>query len=230
MNIYKSNQGYQICLAPKKLTQMVTSAFFVRLFSNKKLYNKSYNSKEVKEFIQELSKKTVDSQECEYYTELLELYYLFNKNCDFCFKLKDSYNPKKDSIRTINDLTKFRDETPDVIVRYQKLEYYFELKRYRGEVTFEAIYNFVKRKIINHYSEKLNFLITLQPQIGSLIDLDIFKKIHEKLRREKKQPGVIGFTFNHDNKEIFTVRICPKLEKYVRPYNMETDLFSNLLN
>ncbi|HUV42944.1 MAG TPA: hypothetical protein VMY36_03545 [Patescibacteria group bacterium] len=230
MQVLKSLEGYKLCLSAKELAQMNIVGFFAKLFSNKGLQDKPYDSKEVKEFISKLSKSSVDSKEYEYYTALLDLYHAFEKKCDFCFKLKSSYDPKQHSIRTIEDLEKFKDDPPDVIVKYQKSDYPFELKRYRGDVTFDRLYSFIKKKIVDHYSGKLNFLIVLQPSSGSVIDFGMFKQIHEELKNEKNQPGYIGITFNHDNIEIVTIRVLPKLEKYIRPYSPETDLFSDLLH
>lgn len=230
MYFTKSLDGYQLCLTATELAQMNIVGFFIKLFSNKSLHDKPYDSKEVKNFISKLAKGSVDSKEYEYYVALQDLYSAFEKNCDFGFKLKRNFDPKRHIIKTIEDLEKFRDEAPDVIVKYKKSDFPFELKRYRGRVVFNDLYNFIKKNIVDHYSGKQNFLITLQPTDGTMIDLNTFKLIHEKLKNEKNQPGHIGLSFNHDNKEIVTVRVLPKLEKYVRPYNSETDLFSDLLH
>ncbi len=230
MQIIKSLDGYQLCLSAKELAQMNIVGFFIKLFSNRNLHDKPYDSKEVKDFINRLAKGSVDSKEYEYYVALQDLYNAFEKSCDFCFKLKRNFDPKLDIINTIEDLEKFRDEAPDVIVKYKNSDYPFELKRYRGKINFDDIYAFIKKNVVDHYSGKQNFLIILQPVSGSAIDISIFKQIHEQLKSEKNQPGYIGLTFNHDNKEIMTIRVIPKLEKYIRPYNSETDLFTDLLH
>lgn len=230
MQLIKSIDGYQFCLSAKELAQMNIIDFFIKLFSNKNLHDKPYNSKEVKEFISKLAENSINSKEYEYYTALLDLYHAFEKSCDFGFRLKRNFDPKQHTINTIEDLEKFRDEAPDVIVKYKNSDYPFELKRYRGKVDFGDIYAFIKNKIIDHYSGKQNFLIVLQPAAGSVIDISIFKRIHEQLKGEENQPGYIGLSFNYGNKEIITIRVLPKLEKYVRPYNSETDLFSELLH
>lgn len=230
MEIIKPTDGYKLCLSAQELARMNVVSFFIKLFANKNLHDKQYDSKEVKEFISKLSKNSIDSKEYEYYMATLNLYHAFEKNCDFCFKLKRNFNPDQDMIKTIEEIEKFKDDPPDVIVRYKKSDYPFELKRYRGKITFDDIFNFIKKKIIDHYSGKQNFLIILQSSSGSKIDLSIFKRIHEQLKNEKNQPGYIGLTFNHDNMEIVTVRVLPNLDKYTRPYKPETDLFTDLLN
>lgn len=230
MQITRSIDGYKLCISPKELAGMNVSNFFIRLFSNKSLINKPYDSKEVKDFIKELAGRSIDSKEYEYYSALLDLYHAFEKNCNFCFKLKSNFDPKQHQIKTVEDIEKYKDDPPDVIVKFKGLEYPFELKRYRGEIAFETLYAFIKSKIINHYSGKQNFLIILQPGSGTNINLGIFKQIHEKLKTEKNQPGYIGLSFNHDNNEIVTIRVLPKLEKYTRIYDSEKDLFTDLLN
>lgn len=230
MEIFQSSTGYRVCLSPKELAIMVINDFFTKLFSNKELGNKSYDSKEVKDYIIELSKKSIDSKEYEYHTALLELYQAFDKKCDFCFKLKAKYDPKKHKISTMSDLEKFNNDPPDLIIKYQKHEFSFELKRYRGKITFDDMYAFIKRKIIDHYSGQLNFLILLQPEVGSSVDFNIFRQIHKRLKKEKNQPGYIGFTFNRESKEIITVRVAPKLDKSVRPFSSQSDIYSDLLN
>lgn len=230
MLVLKSIEGYRLNLSAKELAQICISSFFTELISNKNFQDKPYDSKEVKDFISELSKKSIDSKDYEYYVALLDLYQTFEERCEFCFKLKSSYDPKRHNIKTLKDLEKYKNDPPDVIVRYQEIDYPFELKRYRGNVTFNDIYTFIKKKIIDHYSGTLNFLIILQPSNGLAVDLDIFRQIHKRLMTEKNQPGYIGLTFNHDNREVITVRVLPKLEKYTRPYKQEADLFSDLLN
>lgn len=230
MKVAKSLDGYKLCISPKELAEMNVSNFFIRLFSNKSLLDKPHDSKEVKDFINELAKKSVDSKEYEYYSALLDLYHAFEKNCDFCFKLKSNFDPKQHQIKTIDDIERFKDDPPDVIVKYKGSEYPFELKRYRGKVIFDDLYAFIKKNIVDHYSGKQNFLIILQPNSGSNIDLNIFEQMHEKLKTEKNQPGYIGLTFNHDNNEIVTIRVLPNLDRYTRIYNAEKDLFTDLLH
>lgn len=230
MKITMSIDGYRLGLSAQELAQIVIASFFIKLFTNRNLHDKPYDSKEVKDFISTLAKNSVNSKEYEYYTAMLDLYHAFEKNCSFSFKLKRNFDPHRDSIKTVEDIEKFKDDPPDIIVRHKQCDYPFELKRYRGKISFNDIFNFLKKKIIDHYySEKQNFLIILQPSSGSKVDLNTFKQIHEKLKNEKNQPGYIGLTFNHDNMEIITVRVFPNLDRYTRPYNSEKDLFTNLL-
>lgn len=230
MDIIKSRDGYKICASPSDLAKLIIFNFFKNLLSNSNLTNEQHDSKQVKDYVNKLAKRTVDSKEVEYFTALLDLYYAFEKKCDFCFKLSSKFDPIKHQIRTIENIEKYKDDPPDVIIKYNEGEYPFELKRYRGNINFEDLYKFIKVKIIDHYSGKQNFLISAQPKPGSNIDLGIFNTLHRKLLTEKNQPGYIGLTFNHDNKEIITIRFLPKLNKYSRPYDSEVNLFSDLLN
>jgi hypothetical protein len=230
MQILKSKEGYQARFSPKELSVLLAYRFFNKLLSTKHLKNEEYNSPAVSKHIGKLSKESVDSKEYEYYTAILDLYRMFSKDCTFSFKLNTSFNPTKDNIKNLDDLDSFKDDPPDVIVNYKENDYEFELKRYRGKMTFEALYEFVNRKIILHYSGKLNFLIILQPNVDRSLSLDLFKDLHDNLIKEKNQPGYIGFSFNHENKEIITIRVLPKLEMDKRLYIHENDNFIDLFS
>lgn len=230
MKILKSKEGLRVCFSAKEIAILLVSRFFNKLFSKESLKTESYDSTLIAEYIKKLAKDSVDSVDYELFVAIMDLYYQFEKECEFCFNLKSSFEPTKDKIQNIDDLYKFRDDPPDVIVLYKGNYFEFELKRYRGEMTYENLYSFVKKKIILHYSGKTNFLIILQPSIFSNVSLEIFNKIHEELLKEKNQPGHIGFTFNNNNSEIYLIRVLPKLEQSKRSYRTDADIFTELLN
>ena len=228
MTIIKIDGKLSACFSAKELVLLIISKFFTKLSA--KISAGSYNISEISTYIKKLADDSVDSTDYEFFTSILDLYGQFDKDCNFCFNLKSSFNHKKNKIQTLNDLSLYREDPPDVIVHYKNNYFEFELKRYRGCLTFESLYDFVMKKIINHYSGSSNYLIILQPAPYSEISYDIFKELHEEIKKEKKCPGIIGFSLNNDNKEMILVRIFPKLEIYKRKFNNERDMFAEILH
>ena len=228
MNIIRADGKIKIRISAKELVLLIISKFFNKL--TKKIVEGSYNDSEIPIYIKNLAKDSVDSTDYEFFTTILELYEQFEKKCDFCFNLKDSFDPLKNKIQTLDDLSRYREDPPDVIVYYQDNYYEFELKRYRDNLTFKSLYDFVKKKIILHYSGKSNYLILIQPSPYSVISFDIFKKLHEVIKKGGKQPGIIGFTLNNNNKEIMLIRVFPKLEMTKRKFRSEVDIFAEILH
>ena len=230
MKILKSGGGLKVCFSAKEIAVLLVSRFFNKLFSEKSLKDEPYDSVVISDYVKKLAKDSVDSKDYELFASIMDLYYQFEKDCEFCFNLKQSYDPTKDKILNVDDLRKHTDDPPDVIVLYKGNYYEFELKRYRGELTYEALYSFIKKKIILHYSGKANYLVILQPRAFSTISPEIFSKLHKSLVIEKNQPGHIGLTLNVNNKEIYLIRVLPKLEQSKRNYDTEADIFSEILN
>ncbi len=224
MKILKFKGQLKVCFSSKEIASMLVSRFFGRLFAAKEFKDQSYDSPVVSDYIKKLANLSADSTDYELFTSILDLYQQFEKNCEFCFNLKGAFNPKRDRITNIDDLNRYREDPPDVIVFYKNNFYEFELKRYRGEFTLDKLEIFLKKKIINHYSGKSNFLVILQLKPYTGIDLDIFRKLHESLKKEINQPGIIGFSLNCNNEEMLLVRILPQLDMSKRPYNEVNEL------
>lgn len=229
MKILRLNGKLVVCFSAKEIAYLLISKFLTQLFSNEELKNEPYDSKRVLDYIKELSKQSIDSKDYEFYTGILDLYELFEKNCELCFYLKNSFDPRINKITSIDEIYCYRDDPPDIIVRYKENFYEFELKRYRDEFSVDKLANFLKKKIVQHYSGKQNFLVILQLRPYSNIDLGVFRQLHEKLKLEKNQPGIIGFSLNKNNEEILLIRILPELNINNRPYN-ETNSFADMLN
>ncbi len=229
MRILRVKGQLKACFSAKEIATLLISDFFTKLLSANELKNASYDDAIVSAYIKELSNQTSDSIDYELFTAILDLYELFEKQCEFCFNLNTKYNPKVNKIIKLYDLYNFREDPPDVIVLYKNNFYEFELKRYRGEFEFGQLLTFLRKKIIMHYSGKSNFLVILQLKPYSNIDLNILRMLHEKLKLEKNQPGIIGFSMNINNEEIITIRILPELNMSKRPYN-EVNSFADLLH
>lgn len=229
MKILKIKGQLIACFSPKEITFLLVSRFFTQLFSAEKLKNEPYDSIVVSDYIKKLAKNSADSTDYELFTSVLDLYEQFEKNCEFCFNLKNTFNLQVNRITNIDDIYRYREDPPDVIVLYKNNFYEFELKRYREEFAFDKLYSFLKKKIILHYSGKSNFLVILQLKPNSNIDLNIFKKLHEKLKKETNQPGIIGFSLNKNNEEMILVRILPELDISKRSYS-EINIFAEILH
>lgn len=229
MRVLKVKGQLKACFSAKEIANLLISKFFTQLFSAENLKNEPYDSVAVSSYIKILSNQSTDSIDYELFTAILDLYEQFEKNCEFCFNLKNTFNPSKDNINNIDDLYSQREDPPDLIVLYKNNFYDFELKRYRDEFTFDKLSSFIKRKIINHYSGKSNFLIILQLKPNSSVDLNLFKELHENLKIERNQPGIIGFSMNNNNEEMILIRILPELTIDKRQYN-EINAFTDILN
>jgi hypothetical protein len=228
MTINKADGKLRVCLSAKELALMLVSKFLNDLTSE--IISKRLDKDDISIHIKKLANNSVDSHDYEYFASILDLYELFEKNCDFCFNLKSSFDFKEDVIRSLNDLTKHKDDPPDAIVLYKNNYFEFELKRYRDKLNVDKMHEFIKKKIILHYSERQNYLILLQSAPFSDISLDIFEKLHKKLIKEKNIPGIIGFSLNNDNEEMILIRIFPNLDISKRGYTSQKDRFAELLH
>ena len=227
MNIERVSGKLRLRVAPKELTLLIISKFFNNLST--KIAQDSLNETELSNYVKQLANKSVDSTDYEFFIAILELYKQFNRNCEFGFNLKNNFDIKTDRIITLDDISKYREDPPDIIVFYNGNEADFEFKRYRGDIDFDPIFSFLKNKIINHYSDKANYLILLQPEPNSNISFDLFSKIHNEIVKLNKDFGRIAFTLNHDNFEIITAFVYPKFEVSKREYSSEHELFSDIL-
>lgn len=229
MKILKVKGQLKACFSSKEIANLLILRFFTQLFSANELKNEPYDSSAISDYIKKLADQSVDSTDYELYTSILDLYEQFEKNCEFCFNLKNTFDPQTIKIASIGDLYRYREDPPDVIVRYKNNFYEFELKRYRDEFTFDKLYTFLKKKIITHYSGKSNFLVILQLAPNLNIDLNVFEKLHERLKKEINQPGIIGFSLNNNNKEMILVRVLPELNISKRPHS-EVNAFADILH
>lgn len=155
MKIFKVNGQLKACFSSKEITNLLISRFFTQLFSAEKLKIEPYDSAVVSDYIKKLADHSVNSTDYELYTSILDLYEQFEKKCEFCFNLKNTTDLKTIKIASIQDLYRYRDDPPDVIIRYKNNFYDFELKRYRDEFTLDKLYVFLKKKILRIILENL---------------------------------------------------------------------------
>lgn len=210
MKFYKTNQEIKICFTPQELVCLTLSRNLPTIMNIAK--NNLQNLNNAKILINDLSQKSANSKDHELFVAIFDLYQLFNNNCQFCFNLNDRFNPVSDRINTLNELEKYRVDPPDIIVHYQNNFHEFELKRYKEELNLKSLFDFINKKIISHYSDhNCNYYIILQPIPNSVLKLDIFKNLHNKLKKLKRNLGKIVFSLNNNNKEMLLITVFPEL-------------------
>jgi hypothetical protein len=228
MKIIKVGLKLQASFTVQELARMLVANFFTNLTND--LNQKKISISDVNLHVKRLAKKSVDSIEYEFYIALLDLYGQFQKDCDFRFNLKDTYNFRKTNIITLTDLYKYRDDPPDVIIGQKNSSYEFEFKRYRGNMDFDSISNFIKRKITNYYADKSNYYILLQPDVFSNVSINIFEKLHDGIKKINKNFGIIAFSFKDDCQNIVTIQVFPEFITSKRNVINDGSLFTDLLN
>lgn len=224
MKIYKLNGNLLACFSPKELANLLINDFhikFIRGLSNPKLKNTTLRGY--------ILNNSSESRDYEYYVAIFDLYELFNKDCEICYSLNKKFALRESVINTIDDLIYYREEFPDVIVRFKKKYFEFELKRYKGKINLESLYDFIVKKIIRHYSGKTNYLILLQSEPGSKLSYLMFKRLHKKLKQEGNFPGYLGISFNANNREMVSVRIFPELNQFKRPLRNGSEQIADLI-
>ena len=228
MKVIKVGQKLQTSFTPNELARMLSTSFFKNLTQG--IVQKKFDISKIDQYVKVLANKSVDTTEYEFYFAIFELYNQFQKDCEFCFNLKNTYDIRSDSITTLDELYKYKEDQTDVIVNQKGKIYDFELKRYRDALDFDSLFKFVKRKIIDHYSVKYNYFIILQPKIYSNITFEVFEKLHNEIVKESKDLGIIAFSLNHDNEEIITVQVFPEFSVSKRKTTSQGSEFTKLLN
>ncbi len=72
----------------------------------------------------------------------------YDNECEICFSLRDGFNLAKDPIKSLSDLKVAIKEKSDVDFWILKGGFRaFQLKRYREELTNDALLSFIKKKV-----------------------------------------------------------------------------------
>jgi len=218
----KSNQKTLVCFTDKELIALILGK---ELPSIVNLVINSYPAYP-KEQIHSLTKVVSDSRDKhELYVAIFGLYQEFKKNCEFCFYLKDAFDPKRDIIDDFDKLVEARTDPPDIVIYYQGGLYDFEIKRYRGLVDEDSLLKFLKKKILR-YSEPLNFYILLQTLTNSVVYLDTFQRLHHKFKKMAEGKNIncrICFSFNSENQSMVSIHIYPDYRIYKFPFIKGSD-------
>lgn len=138
-----------------------------------------------------------------------------------CFEMRKGFDPIKNQITTLEDLNSYRgiDSDNDFIIRTEDNLRYFQLKRYRGKLDAQNLFNFIKKKTA-HYCNNLgdNNLLIIPQSPGVVFNLD-FKKLHQNIQDLGfKFQGQIMLNWNQLNSKNIIVILYPKLKKTTRPF------------
>ena len=182
------------------------------------------NLQKIEELAGVVSKQmTNDRDEHELFTAWEILAPFYGEEVEICFELKNTFNHNKDSINTLDDLNKFRDDRifGDFIIRTQEGYRGIQLKRYRGNLENAEIQKFIE-KVLNEYGTGLgdtNLMILMQPIGDNMDDVD-FAGIHELLvQLAPKIKGQIFFAFNANNSRSVVVEVFPDHKSGSMPIN-----------
>jgi len=224
----KSDLTIKVCFTAKELANLLLTKDHSGIVDIA-TQNINYSKKVKKIFA--LSSKTANSSEYEYFVALFSLYELFDKKCKFCFNLKNSFNYSTDKIVTIDDLKKYKNDPPDIIVKDKNNLYDFELKRYRGVLNVNSVFDFLSKNIFKHYSSHdRNYLVILQMNPYSKISSNIFQELHDKLCMNDFGLKKLAFYFNSNNQKMIIVSIWPKLYFVERPFIPHIQLLQKIIN
>jgi len=139
----------------------------------------------------------------------------YEAGSEVCFDLREEFNLRKDKIATLKDLNKFRknDSDSDFIIKSKDGLRKFQLKRYKGDLNTQEIFNFIEEKVC-HYGNNLgdtNLLIVLQSQPYDVSYID-FHELHYKLKSlNLKFQGQILISYNESDKEMVINQVYPHL-------------------
>jgi len=225
---FKLSQKTLVCFNAKELVVLILGEEL------RPIVNLAINSYPAfpKEQIHSLTKAVSDSRDKhELYAAIFGLYQEFGRDCEFCFYLKDAFDPKRDIIDSFDKLVEAKTDPPDIIIYHQGGLYNFELKRYRGLIDENSMLEFLKKKVLR-YSEPLNFYILLQPPTNSVVSFDIFQNLHNKFKKlieDKNIKSRVCFSLNSENQSMISVHIYPDYKVYKFPYIRGSDQVRSIL-
>lgn len=161
--------------------------------------------------------------EHEIFASLFIFIVFYGKDAEVCFELDNTFDPNKNHINSLADLNKFRKgaSDSDFIIKSQGNFRKFQLKRYRGNMSTQDLFDFIQKKI-KHYGNDLgdtNLLVQLQPPAFTATKLD-FHEIHKNLQAlNLKFQGQILISYNQADQEHLIIQVYPELAKTKVPIN-----------
>jgi hypothetical protein len=214
MACFEIGEFINILLTPlenRLLTVMLTN----------RLEGKNVNTQELDEVAKQFGKNSAKNKDYEYWTAI------------YCFYLKNIFDLNRHTIDSYEDLEKYKDDPPDVIIRDKQGNLFeFELKRYTDVPTEDGITNFIIEKIVKHYSTTFNFCIILQSTPETVLPIEIFENLHKRIKdipAMKENIGKICFIFNANNQYDIFAHIYPDLYIYKTPFVSGSNKVKNIL-
>ena len=166
----------------------------------------------------------VDRDEHEVFAALFSFSRFYGPNCEVCFEVNRNFSPEITTITTLADLSRYRQgvNTSDFMIRGNDGFRKFELKRYRGIMDAQNIFEFIRAKVA-HYANNLgntNLLIQLQPIPYSASRIE-FHEIHERFQSLGFGfEGEILISFNQNNESHILVQVYPGISKNEIPIEL----------
>lgn len=173
-----------------------------------------------------------DRDEHEVFAALFSFSRFYEPDCEVCFEVNRNFNPRNPQITTLADLNQYRQgvNTSDFMIRANDGFRKFELKRYRGTMDAQNIFEFIREKIV-HYANNLgdtNLLIQLQSVPYSRTHIE-FHEIHENLQALGLIfRGEVLISFNQNNETHVLVQVYPGISKNEIPIELPSNQELNL--
>ncbi|HCC84483.1 MAG TPA: hypothetical protein DEP87_02275 [Candidatus Pacebacteria bacterium] len=204
-----------------------------KMLDSRLMNGKEIDSGSLEQLVKKQTKIKSNSKEYEYWVAIFSLISEFGEHSEIGFYLEDKFNRRRDRIDSLKDLEAFKQENNqcDVIIKNERKVYEFQLKRYRDEWTEKALFDFIKKKILQ-YSDPINYLIAIQSNVVGPISLEFLENLSSNLGKLaiKKDLGIICFTFNANNEHIITVRVYPDYRVTKQPFVSGSDQVKKLYN
>jgi len=213
---------HMICLDKNELARFYKDSKDAEYINE--ISKKGYTIKELKgnnQKIHEIVDTVVDrglkdKDEVEIFAALFCYSEFYPKGSKICFVLKDGFNLSKDVINSLQDLKSAikENELTDFGIFSNNELRQFQLKRYRGKLTAQESFDFIKNKI-EHYAKDLgdiNLLIVLQSS-NPAIPNNFFHEVHEKLKEIKLvSDGQVLISYNENMQFLVMNQVYPLLK------------------
>lgn len=164
-----------------------------------------------------------DRDEHEIFASLFIFPDFFEDESEICFEVSSHFDPIKNKIGTLKDLNRLREGSrSDFIIKSNDGFREFQLKRYRGDLSVGALFEFIKSNV-QHYANDLgemNLLILFQPKPFSASDINFYELSAAVKSLNFKFAGEILITFNQGNRELFIIRLYPEFGATKKPIKL----------
>lgn len=171
-----------------------------------------------------------DRDEHEVFAALFAFPRFFESDCEICFEVNGDFDPTTSSVTSLAELNRYRQgvNTSDFMIKSGDGFRRFELKRYRGVMDAQSIFEFIREKI-RHYSNDLgdtNLLLQLQPIPYSASRIE-FHEIHESIKALGLTfQGQVLISFNQNNENHVLVQVYPEILKNEIPFQLPSEQLS----
>ena len=199
-----------LCLEKEEFENMYKEARYNDLFIF--LESKGYSvddlkkdPKKMEEVASSVSAELLKGKdEVEIFAALFEYSDVYGSDSMVCFVMKDTIDPRKKSVATLEELKDSirEDSLTDFSIMSDDGLRQFQLKQYKGKATTVDLFAFIVEKV-THYGKDLgnvNLLIVIQSPDSDIGDID-FEELHERIKSiGLKSESDILISYNEENK------------------------------